>query len=342
MRRKIVLIGAGMMGTALTLPASANGNVVHVVGTPLDREIIEHAKKTHRQRTMDRKLPDTNVYYQIEELDKALEGADFVISGVSSFGVDWLLAEALPHVPEDVPVLSVTKGLVDDKDGNLETIPAYLKRKCSRPLNICAIGGPCTAYELADLRQSCVTFCGEDMATLEMMKAAMETDYYHVALSTDVTGVECAVAMKNAYALAVTSAVGALEAQEGVGCHEAYNPQAGIFGQSVREMSRMLALLGGRPENIMLAAGDLYVTVYGGRTRMLGKLLGRGMTIEEALKELSGVTLESVSIATRTVRALRVRASRGEIDPKDFPILMHIGDVLDGKCKLSMPWKSFQ
>ena len=104
----------------------------------------------------------------------------------------------------------------------------------------------------------------------------------------------------------------------------------------------MLALLGGRPENIMLAAGDLYVTVYGGRTRMLGKLLGRGMTIEEALKELSGVTLESVSIATRTVRALRVRASRGEIDPKDFPILMHIGDVLDGKCKLSMPWKSFQ
>ena len=67
-----------------------------------------------------------------------------------------------------------------------------------------------------------------------------------------------------------------------------------------------------------------------------------GMTIEEALKELSGVTLESVSIATRTVRALRVRASRGEIDPKDFPILMHIGDVLDGKCKLSMPWKSFQ
>ena len=75
---------------------------------------------------------------------------------------------------------------------------------------------------------------------------------------------------------------------------------------------------------------------------MLGKLLGRGMTIEEALKELSGVTLESVSIATRTVRALRVRASRGEIDPKDFPILMHIGDVLDGKCKLSMPWKSFQ
>ncbi|HIT69010.1 MAG TPA: NAD(P)-binding domain-containing protein [Candidatus Aphodomonas merdavium] len=340
--KTIVLIGAGMMGTALTLPAAANGNRIRVVGTPLDREIIEHAKKTHRQKTMDRKLPDENEYYQIEALDEALEGADFVISGVSSFGVDWLLNEALPHVPQDTPILSVTKGLVDDAEGRLETIPAYLERNIGRPLNICAIGGPCTAYELADLRQSCVTFCGKDMATLEMMREAMQTGYYHISLSTDVTGVECAVAMKNAYALAVTSAVGALEAQEGEGCKEAYNPQAGIFGQAVREMSRMLRLLGGKPENIMLAAGDLYVTVYGGRTRRLGILLGRGLSIADALAQLSGVTLESVSIATRTVRALRIRAARGEIDPADFPILMHIGDVLDGKCSLHMPWESFR
>ena len=107
----------------------ANGNRIRVVGTPLDREIIEHAKKTHRQKTMDRKLPDENEYYQIEALDEALEGADFVISGVSSFGVDWLLNEALPHVPQDTPILSVTKGLVDDAEGRLETIPAYLERK---------------------------------------------------------------------------------------------------------------------------------------------------------------------------------------------------------------------
>lgn len=68
--KTIVLIGAGMMGTALTLPAAANGNRIRVVGTPLDREIIEHAKKTHRQKTMDRKLPDENEYYQIEALDE--------------------------------------------------------------------------------------------------------------------------------------------------------------------------------------------------------------------------------------------------------------------------------
>lgn len=340
--KTIALIGAGMMGTALTLPASDNGNVVRVVGTPLDREIIDHAKATHRQPTMDRLLPDSNEYYQFEDLDRALDGADFAISGVSSFGVDWLLEKALPRVPREMPVLSVTKGLVDDAEGNLETIPAYLQRKADHQLNICAIGGPCTAYELADRRHSCVTFCGKDMATLETLRDAMQTNYYHISLSQDITGVECAVAMKNAYALAVASAIGSLEAQEGIDCHEAYNPQAGIFGQAVREMGRMLALVGGGAENITLAAGDLYVTVYGGRTRRLGKLLGRGLSIDEALAQLAGVTLESVSIATRTVRALRVRAAKGEIDPKDFPILMHIGDVLDGKCKLQMPWEQFR
>ena len=36
-------------------------------------------------------------------------------------------------------------------------------------------------------------------------------DYYHISLSTDVVGVECAVAMKNAYALGVSLAVGLAE-----------------------------------------------------------------------------------------------------------------------------------
>ena len=123
--------------------------------------------------------------------------------------------------------------------------------------------------------------------------------------------------MKNAYALAVTSAVGALEAQEGVGCHEAYNRAGGRL-RPVCARDEPHAGAAGRQagKHHACRSRDLYVTVYGGRTRMLGKLLGRGMTIEEALKELSGVTLESVSIATRARCGRSVSApSRGEIDP---------------------------
>ena len=37
---KIVIIGAGMMGSALGFPAKENGNEVHIVGTHLDKDII--------------------------------------------------------------------------------------------------------------------------------------------------------------------------------------------------------------------------------------------------------------------------------------------------------------
>ena len=45
--------------------------------------------------------------------------------------------------------------------------------------------------------------------------------------------------------------------------------------------------------------GDLYVTVCGGRTRLVGILLGRGLNIDEAKEELNGVTLESLVVAER-------------------------------------------
>ena len=50
----------------------------------------------------------------------------------------------------------------------------------------------------------------------------------------------------------------------------------------------------------MYGAGDLYVTIYGGRTRRIGTLLGRGLSFQEAMVQLKGVTLESIVIATRT------------------------------------------
>ena len=90
-----------------------------------------------------------------------------------------------------------------------------------------------------------------------------------------------------------------------------YNSQAALFGQSVREMRKLLALVGGGDDNIVYGAGDLYVTVFGGRTRLIGTLLGRGMSFPEAMEELDGITLESIVIATRTgARCSTDRAGR--------------------------------
>ena len=86
----ITIIGAGMMGSALAFPACDNGNEVRIVGTHLDREIIEACKRTNRHPKFERDFPAGLTFYQLEQLQDALPGTDVVIGGVSSFGVDCL------------------------------------------------------------------------------------------------------------------------------------------------------------------------------------------------------------------------------------------------------------
>ena len=105
----VTIVGSGMMGSALAFPARENGHEVRLVGTHLDREIIDACRKTNRHLKFVKDFPDGVKFYQIEELKTALEGADLVIGGVSSFGVDWFGEKVLPEVDEKTPVLTVTK-----------------------------------------------------------------------------------------------------------------------------------------------------------------------------------------------------------------------------------------
>lgn len=333
-----------MMGSALAFPARENGHEVRLVGTHLDREIIDACRKTNRHPKFVKDFPDGVKFYQIEELKTALKGADLVIGGVSSFGVDWFGEKVLPEVDEKTPILTVTKGLLDDENGNLIPYP-YVWRdmlaKKGLKRNINAVGGPCTSYELVAHDQTEVYFCGEDPETLRFIKKTMATDYYHISLSNDVMGVESAVALKNGYALGITLTVGVNKRNFGENSELHYNSQAGAFGQGVREMIRLIKLLGGADDKIIVGAGDLYVTVYGGRTRLAGILLGKGMTMAEVREELKGVTLESIVVATRVARAVKNRAAKGELDLKDFPLLMHVDSIINDNQPVNIPWEAF-
>ena len=341
----ITIVGAGMMGSALAFPARENGNEVRLVGTHLDREIIEVSKKTDRHPKFTKDFPAGLKYYQIEELKEALDGADMVIGGVSSFGVDWFGDFVLPQIDESIPVLSVTKGLMDTEDGKLLTYPDVWEAKMAKigkKLSINAIGGPCTSYELVAHDQTEVAFCGRDMKTLEMMKKLMATDYYHISLSTDVTGIESAVALKNGYALGIALTIGLNQKAFGLDSELHFNSQAAVFGQAVKEMSRLLDYqCAGTLENLCVGAGDLYVTVYGGRTRLVGILLGRGLNIDEAKAELNGVTLESLVVAVRVARAVKVCAKNGILNSKDFPLLMHVDSIITDRKEVNIPWEDF-
>ena len=343
--KTITIIGAGMMGSALAFPARENGNEVRIVGTHLDREIIETCQKTNRHPKFNKDFPEGITYFQIEELKQAIKGCDFIICGVSSFGVEWFRDEILPQLEENVPVISVTKGLMDTEDGTLLTYLDIWQAKLDAlgkniPLN--AIGGPCTSYELVAHDQTEVAFCGKDMSILKMIKSAMATDYYHISLSTDIVGVESAVALKNGYALGIALTIGLNQKAFGIDSELHFNSQAAVFGQAVREMSKLLKLQGaGDMDNLVIGAGDLYVTVYGGRTRLVGILLGRGLNIDEAKAELKGVTLESLVVAERVAKAIKIKAERGLVNIEEFPLLMHIDEIITQKKEVDIPWEKF-
>ena len=319
MKKTITIIGSGMMGSALAFPAFENGNEVRLVGTPLDKDIIDACRATNQHPKFEIPFPKGIQYYQFDQWKEAVKGADFVIGGVSSFGVDWFLNEVLTYLDPALPVLSVTKGLINLPDGTLISYPAYwetelAKKGIHRQVN--AIGGPCTSYELVAHDQTEVAFCGKDTAVIKMMKEAMQTSYYHISTTNDVIGLESAVALKNAYALGVAMTIGLVNRTLG--------PDAGLHEDST-----------------VIGIGDLYVTVYGGRTRKIGILLGEGKTYQEAMDILAGVTLESLVVARRVAKAIYRKAELGMVDLREFPLMTHVNDVLDNGKDAQLPWESF-
>lgn len=341
------IIGAGMMGSAMCWPLVDNQHEVRLVGTPLDDEIIQSIRKTGIHPKLERTVPAGIKTFFHNEFADAIQGVDGILGGISSFGVDWFAEQVATWVDPVIPILSVTKGLEDESNGNLITLPVALDRRMpvhkAGKMRFNAIGGPCIAHELGARRQTSVVFTGNDLETLQTFKENLGTSYYHIWCSTDVTGVETSAALKNAYAMGVGLAVGMMEQTGPDGLANLYNPQAALFGQSCYEIGKLLRVLGGHPDNVawLPGAGDLFVTVFGGRTVRLGKMLGQGIPFSKAREILAGVTLESVEIIKRVFRALPQLAERGDLSLDDFPLMLHLGEIICNDAVVDIPWESF-
>lgn len=343
----VTIIGAGMMGTALCWPLVDNGHLVRLVGTPLDEEIIASIRQNGLHPRLSRQIPEQVHPFDHTQIQAALQGADILACGVSSFGVPWFIEAVGSFLKPEVPVISVTKGLVDRPDGSLQILPddiaEHLPESLRGRISLNAIGGPCIAHELAARRQTGVVFCGRDGAMLARLQQAFKTPYYHIWISLDLVGVEVCAALKNAYALGVGLAVGMFEKSGADGLAQMYNPQAALFAQSCLEIGQFLELLGGGIRNVswLPGAGDLYVTVFGGRTVRMGRLLGTGLPYPEARQIMAGETLESVEIITRVGRALPELERRGLVQADQFPLLRHLYRIIHHGEKVQLPWEAF-
>jgi len=346
---KLVIVGAGMMGTAITYPLADNGHSVHLVGTHLDAEIIQSCKELNYHPRLKRTLPVGVIPYYVEEIAQAMRGADIIVSGVNSLGVHWIAQVIGPLLCPGQKIIAVTKGLETDSQGNLIILPDVIANELpeaiSNRVKLAAIGGPCIAYELASRKQSCVVFGSRDAATAETLAAIFRTHYYHIFTTTDLVGLEYCAALKNAYAMAVGIAYGMLQNSGGADEIEpnGHNLAAAIFAQSCSEMGILLKIAGvnqafalGLP-----GAGDLFVTTHGGRTSRLGKLLGVGYSLVEAQQIMINETLEAVEIIRSIYKAMPNLEQDGLLAPDGLPLMRALIDIIVHGKPVNLPLDKF-
>lgn len=337
------------MGSALVFPLSENGVSLRIVGTPYDREIIDECIRSGHNPKLSRPFPGGISYYQFEDWKKVVPGSDFVIGGISSYGAEWFLSEVLMHIPADIPVITVVKGLRVNEDGSLSTWPQYWEQKLAGAgidRKVYMLGGPGIAQDIISGEHTATTISGEDAGVLRMMKDCLQTEVLHVSTTHDVTGLEYAVAIKNAYALGPAIAIG-LGHRKDAQAPVSVNAQAAVFFQAAREMRRILRTVEAESECISMGLADLFVTVEGGRTRAFGILLGEGLTREQAQNRLKGVTLESISAVKSLYEGISVLAARGYVSPNgkvdmaEFPLITHLYQVLFEGKDADLPWEKF-
>ena len=61
-------------------------------------------------------------------MEECIKGADLIICGVSSFGMEWRCNNVIPKLPARIPLLSISKSMVDDCENNLNIYFALLIR----------------------------------------------------------------------------------------------------------------------------------------------------------------------------------------------------------------------
>jgi glycerol-3-phosphate dehydrogenase (NAD(P)+) len=344
----VAVLGSGVTCTALSVPLADNGHDVSLVGTHLDREIIDSIKTSSVHPELGEALPMSVTAYQLEEASQAFAGAEIVLSGMNSFGVRWAGERLAGLLPDRALVIAIAKGLDAGEDGELRILSDVLTESWSGSQrashSVSAITGPSIAGEVAARRDTCVVFAGRDQAALDRLASTFRTDAYRVWTSTDLVGCEVCAALKNCYALGVGLAEGVLEARGASDRPDRmHNYEAALFAQGAAEMRKMVALLGGNPETVswLPGVGDMYVTSTGGRNVRVGRLLGAGARFEEASERLGHPTLEGAAAIREIGEALPKLARRRVVGPEDFPLLRHLYEVIGLELPVDIPWSSF-
>ena len=346
---KIIIIGAGAMGSAFALPCIDNKHDVNIVGTHLENDFIDSLKaKENFHPGLNAKLDKKIKIHKFDNFNNLLNNsADLIVLGISSKGIEWV-SEQLSKIFKDKKIpnlLMLTKGL-SIFNNNYELLVDKLKRLLSakgiNKVNISAVGGPCLAAGLANRVHSSVVIANEDIKTAKKIADMLNTSYYHTSFSDDINGVEVSAAIKNIFSMAVGAAKGlcSKDIPNDVREKNYLNTSSALIKQSIHEMEVFVEHLKGKKETVkgLAGLGDLYVSSGGGRNARMGSYIGEGLTFSNAKKmKMEKVTVEGADLAKEIAKKVNE-----DFDNKKLPLMLAMINAIVEDKKLELDWEAFR
>ena len=193
---KIVIIGAGAMGSAFALPCLDNNHDINIVGTHLENNFIDQMIKNNNLHPgLNTKIPKEIKIHKFEKFDNLMKSNVYlIVLGISSKGIEWV-ADQLSRLYKDskIPkILMLTKGLSIYKNQYellVDKLERLLETRGIKEADISAVGGPCLAAGLANRVHSSVVIANKNINTAKKIADMFNTSYYHTSYSDDPKGV---------------------------------------------------------------------------------------------------------------------------------------------------------
>ena len=341
--KKILIIGAGAMGSAFSVPCSDNNNEVNLIGTFLENELISKIKSNNNfHPSLNINLSSKINIQNFDNLKNITEkGIDIIVVAVSSVGIDWAGEEISKFYKNQIPIILLTKGLSIDDDQLItlsEKLELKLKNNGHKQINISSVKGPCLASGLANKMRTDTVIANKDIKDAQKIKKIIETEYYKCEISDDISGVEFSSAIKNLYSMLIGGSQGLSNPLAPEKIQEKFylNTAASLIHRSISEMVELVSYYSGREETVygLAGLGDLYVSVSGGRNSKMGKLLGKGFLYKEAKEKfMKDITVEGAQLALDIGPKLI-----SNFDKKKFPLLFSILECICENKKLQIDW----
>jgi glycerol-3-phosphate dehydrogenase (NAD(P)+) len=341
--KKIIIIGAGAMGSAFTVPCIENKNDVTIIGTHLEDELINNIQSNNNfHPALKIELPTKLKVEKYERLKPILEeGVDIIVAGVSSIGIEWFVDQIAKKYKKNLPIILLTKGLAIE-DSELITLSDKIKKilnqKGHDEVNVSAIKGPCLAAGLANKMRTGTVIANPNIKEAQNLKKIISTEYYSTEISNDIIGIELSGAIKNIYSMLIGASEGLSNSKAPKEIQSKYylNTSASLIHRSISEMVEFVTHYGGKAETVygLAGLGDLYVSAIGGRNSLMGKYLGEGHLYKNAKKEfMKDVTVEGAQLAFEIGPKIL-----HDLNSKNFPLMFSMLKTICENKKLEINW----